>query len=426
MRFVLDTQIFLHYKLFTDCDWKSILGEDRLILLIPPTVLSELDKKKYDQRDYIRNRARDVISRFREIRRGEKVQCGISVEFFPKLGDDVDWTALGLNNSNKDHRIIAEILRIKTQFKDENICIVTADMNMELQAENFNIKVICPPDGWLLKIKDPRDKRISELEKTIPKVRLCFYDERDKSRKDALEISIRSNEIDLLNQDNIEIEHKVSQIKEYITQEIEGKRYDYLTAPDHIKIYENNMWSYPNKYKDYLYTLRMFHEWKSSAIKIKLCLENVGNIPADDVDIWIVFPRDIEVLKELPECPKEPHKPKPPKDIFDPTYGYGSYNISQPDLSDFNRNLKGISGPDIQVSQDNVSVHYWRRKLKQGLNWPLPLYIKFKSNNNVHAFHIEYSIKIGNMPMEQKGALMVALNDKIRSGEWDSNPRTPS
>lgn len=81
------------------------------------------------------------------------------------------------------------------------------------------------------------------------------------------------------------------------------------------------------------------------------------------------------------------------------------------DLSAFIRNQTGISGPDIQASSDNVSVHYWRKKLKQGLNWPLSLYVKFK--DKVHPFHIDYSIKIGNMPMEQRGKLGITLKDKI-------------
>lgn len=412
MWFVLDTQMYLHYNYFTDCDWKSILGEDNLTLLIPQTILSELDEKKYDQRDHIRKRAREVISKFREIKKGGKVPCGINVEFIRNLGDDIDWNAFGLNNSNKDHRIIAEILRIKNQFKEENVCIVTADMNMELQAENYDIKVIYPPDEWLLRIKDPRDEKLAKLEKNIPKIRLSFYDKITASRKDTLEISIRFNDNDLLSQDTIE--HQISKIKRYVEGKIASKRYGYFTPPDHIETYKIKMGRYLDLYQEYLNNLQIFHEWKALAVKIKLCLENVGNLPADDVDIWIIFPKYIEVLEDLPEYPTEPLEPKPPNDIFDPTYGYdyGSV-ISPPDLSDFIRNQKGVSGPDIQVSNDTVLIHYWRRKLKQGLNWPLPLYIKFRSKDNLHAFHIEYSIKIGNMPMEQKGKLIIELKIKI-------------
>ncbi len=301
MRFVLDTQMFLHYNSFTDCDWKSILGEDNLTLLIPQTILSELDEKKYDQRDHIRKRAREVISKFREIKKGGKVPCGINVEFIRNLGDDIDWNALGLNNSNKDHRIIAEILRIKNQFKEENVCIVTADMNMELQAENYDIKVIYPPDEWLLRIKDPRDEKLAKLEKTIPKIRLSFYDKIAASRKDTLEISIRFNDNDLLSQDTIE--HQISKIKQYVDGKIARKRYGYFTPPDHIDIYKTKMSRYLNLYQSYLHNLKIFHEWKTFAVKIKLCIENVGNLPADDVDIWIIFPKYIEVLEDLPEDP---------------------------------------------------------------------------------------------------------------------------
>ena len=411
MRFILDTQIFLHYNSFVDCDWKSIIGEDSLTLVVPQTVLSELDEKKYDQRDHIRKRAREVISKFRYIKNGGKVPCGINVEFMRNLNDDVDLTKLGLNNSNKDHQIIGEILRIKNQFNDDDICLVTADMNMELQAENYNIKVILPPDEWLLVIKDPRDEKLARLEKTFPKIRFCFYDERDKSLKDTLEKSIEFKSTDDLIQDDIEKE--ISKIKQYVEKKIENKKYGYFTPVDYIEIYKNKMRDYIKLYRNYLYNVELFKEWNSSAIKIILCLENIGSIPADDVDVWIIFPKCLEVRKNLPEYPKKPLEPEPPNDIFDPSYNYHSFGeVPSSDLSNFIRNQKEISGPDIQESMDNVSVHYWRRKLKQELNWPLPLYIKLGTKDSVHIVYIEYSIKIGNMPIGKRGRLKIAFSDK--------------
>ena len=205
----------------------------------------------------------------------------------------------GMWDSNNDHRIIAEILRIKNQLKDENVCIVTADMNLELQAENYNINVIYPPDEWLLKIKDPRDEKLAMLEKTIPKVRLCFYDEKNMSRRETLEISKKFNDIDLLSDDNIE--HHVSQINENIENEIANARFGYFTPQSQIEIYKNAMTAYPNQYRDYLYNVNRFNEWHAFAIIINLYLENVGNNPADDIDIWVIFPNDIEILEKTPE-----------------------------------------------------------------------------------------------------------------------------
>ena len=46
MKFVLDTNIYLHYKLFTERDWKTLLGSEYLTLVVLPTVIKELDEKK--------------------------------------------------------------------------------------------------------------------------------------------------------------------------------------------------------------------------------------------------------------------------------------------------------------------------------------------------------------------------------------------
>ena len=68
MKFVLDTNIYLHYKLFTERDWKTLLGSEDLTLIVPPTVIKELDEKKYTASNTpLKRKAQEVISKFKEI-----------------------------------------------------------------------------------------------------------------------------------------------------------------------------------------------------------------------------------------------------------------------------------------------------------------------------------------------------------------------
>jgi predicted nucleic acid-binding protein len=48
MKFVLDTNVHIYFNLFTDCDWKTLLENDDLTLLVTPTILGEIDKLKND------------------------------------------------------------------------------------------------------------------------------------------------------------------------------------------------------------------------------------------------------------------------------------------------------------------------------------------------------------------------------------------
>ncbi|NPV63707.1 MAG: hypothetical protein HPY61_13975 [Methanotrichaceae archaeon] len=403
MKFVLDTNVYIHYKNFLECDWNKFFGEDNLTLIVPQTIIGELDEKKYDARDHIRKKAQYVIAKFREIKKDQS-NWEIKTEFTPGIGEEIEWKSVGLNQTNNDDRIIAELLKMKSQ-ENEDICIVTGDFNFELKAENYNIKVFNPPDEWLVKIKDPRDEKLDKLKRTLPKVELYILDEKNESFQKNIQISLKLNDACLLNEEYFEKE--ISQIKEYVKAKTINQKFGYLTLRDHILLYRERMNDYVCDYKEYLQNLAKFQDWHHSAIKISLVLNNTGNLPADDIDIWIKFPKDLDILEELPEKPIKPREPEPPRE-YDSTYGIHLGLAPKIDLSSIIGN-KEICGPDIEQTQKCILIHYWKKKLKQGLDWRMPLYIKFKSVEKIHPIHIYYSIKIGNLPGELKGRLVVDI-----------------
>lgn len=60
----IDTNSFLHYRMFTDINWSKITNSTSVLLIVCPAVSSELDKKKHSDNDInIRNRAQRVISK---------------------------------------------------------------------------------------------------------------------------------------------------------------------------------------------------------------------------------------------------------------------------------------------------------------------------------------------------------------------------
>ncbi len=59
---ILDTSIFLQCTFFPDVDWLAVLSAKQVCLLVPITVLDELDKHKTDPAsNRRRERARRVI-----------------------------------------------------------------------------------------------------------------------------------------------------------------------------------------------------------------------------------------------------------------------------------------------------------------------------------------------------------------------------
>ncbi len=47
---VLDTNIFIHFRDFDQINWSELVGNNQdYIILIPPTVIDELDRHKYNK-----------------------------------------------------------------------------------------------------------------------------------------------------------------------------------------------------------------------------------------------------------------------------------------------------------------------------------------------------------------------------------------
>jgi len=406
MRFILDTNMYLHYDLFTECKWSDLFGVDDLILVVTPTIIKELDDKKYDQRDHIGKRAQEVISKFRNMLNDGKRPCGIAIEF-PSLNDKFDWDSVGLNSQNADDRIIAEVLQLNKVSKGNDICIVTADYGLELKAKNHNIKVMPPIEAWKRKLKDPRDKEIEKLKEiiknTVPKVKLCFYNEKYNTYKDTFEASMGDDETGLFDDDYI---NKIYEnIKEDIQRKLSDNDYDLFLSKECIKKYKDNLRKYPDECLKYLRDINDIKTKISLMIEIPFILDNSGNLPAEDLDIWITFPRDLEVsggIPEFPEQPKKPHRPKSYADCFS-----WDINAIQLDNSHLN-NQKDLIGPEIEFSTE-ISVHYHLKKLKHGLKYPLPLFVIFESKQRIHNFQIEYVINVGNHPKQINGKLFVML-----------------
>ena len=82
-----------------------------------------------------------------------------------------------MDKSRSDDQIIAEILIIKESSGDE-VCIITGDSLLKRKARAHHIKSVPPSESWRRDQKDPKDKKIRELEelikKSIPEVELCL------------------------------------------------------------------------------------------------------------------------------------------------------------------------------------------------------------------------------------------------------------
>jgi hypothetical protein len=58
---ILDCNVYMHCRMFTEIDWRQELGQDEVRIVLPVAVIRELDKIKYFERGSRQDRARKVV-----------------------------------------------------------------------------------------------------------------------------------------------------------------------------------------------------------------------------------------------------------------------------------------------------------------------------------------------------------------------------
>lgn len=127
------------------------VGQFTIALL--PTVLSELDKLKMDSRsESVRQKAEKLIRQIKEYRRRGRLTEGvtlvrdksrmIAIAVEPAFSESLSW----LDANNNDDRFIASCIEIMRQMPDNQVVLLTRDINLQNKAEFARIPFLEPPE----------------------------------------------------------------------------------------------------------------------------------------------------------------------------------------------------------------------------------------------------------------------------------------
>jgi hypothetical protein len=413
--------------MFTDINWSKITNSTSVLLIVCPAVSSELDKKKHSDNDInIRNRAQRVISKMSKMATSNliyKIEKNLDLLFISRE-PSIDWEKEGLSAKIPDDRIIASILEQKNYFN--NIILISSDLGLKLKARNKEIKCISLPDEYLLKIK--KDKRQKEIEKLRNKI--AFLENRlpilklkilaDNEPADFIKITINR----VTNPSKDELMKKVRVIKDELKYK-PAQKFGILTdlllyTKDEIERYEKDLDKYTEGMLKYYQEEYKFKEIQSRLIKLKFVIINVGNQPAEDIEIFTNFPDGFIMFSEdeLAKKPKEPEKPSPPRTQQEMIFNFQKSLIPSfpssyiPSIITSNINQNLSSGPKIRKT-NSYEVKYGLDKLKHGIQKYLkPVYILFESINLAKSFKISYSILADNLPEPSNGNLNIVILSK--------------
>lgn len=122
-------------------EYLKLCDKKEITFLLTPTVLSELDKlKMFHRDDNVRNKARNVIKRFKgynkqgDVLKGVLVNKTICVQMIatePDFSRTLPW----LDKENMDDRIIASALDVQIKRPSDKIVLVSADLNLQNKAK---------------------------------------------------------------------------------------------------------------------------------------------------------------------------------------------------------------------------------------------------------------------------------------------------
>lgn len=184
MKVFIDTNIILEGKPLEDLPWADIGNDETIAVLLVPTVLKEVDKKKRDGRLGKKARAfnrliapaataGDTITV-----RAEAPRVTLEIAEIARI----DWDQYDtLDRDDPDACIVAEIIAEKSVPGDDKL-IISQDINPLRMARGLGLKAHHISDAWLAPQEpSPQEKQLArlkqkvlDLESTEPDLEICI------------------------------------------------------------------------------------------------------------------------------------------------------------------------------------------------------------------------------------------------------------
>lgn len=164
---IVDCNCFLQVRDLKDVAWRDLFpGVRRVEIMVTPSVITELDKKKVDGKDRIRNRARaanrliDAASEadpMRSVLREDGMTVALNLPDIPPT----DWGRHGgLDPTRPDDQLVAQALDLVTDLPK---ALLSHDSGPRLAARRSGLTAKNVPETWLL--PDPVDDDRRQMQK---------------------------------------------------------------------------------------------------------------------------------------------------------------------------------------------------------------------------------------------------------------------
>lgn len=333
MILVPDTNILIHCLWVTDLPFEELSEKVRVI--VPHTVVREIDSLKHGPQSRRTDRARQVSDLFMRIldSEGERIAFGRKLRHSIELGPGTEEPMDGAVAVNADDHVVAEA-KFLGRGGQGGVVVLTDDALLVRKAKMSGVAYLRVPSEWLQPVeKSIKDRRIEELSKRVaslevkePRFDVALVAIQADGQRGATAVIESGEPLTRAEADHIAVE--ASRKFPPDLQWKSGAAVDPLVRlPSRydFEVYEASV--YPNWQRE-------VSEWalersrailrKLRAVNVVFTLENVGPVPADGLRLDIRAPSDVLILPlsaddqatlRLPRMPQRPAGPKPRRPI---------------------------------------------------------------------------------------------------------------
>jgi hypothetical protein len=177
--------------------------------------------------------------------------------------------------------------------------------------------------------------------------------------------------------------------------------------------YGEEIEKYLSRFETYLKEEIAYTDYLVRRIKLTFLLANDGNAPAEDIDVYVHFDGNFEVVLEeglqaKPAAPKLPVKPSRKNLGLGHLPDFNSLYRS-PTLPNFDFGTSNVSGFSVRkTNSEEVSGHVER--IKQGTQIEIvDVYVIFPSMAEAKSFTLDYTLNSATLPNNLQGHLHVKI-----------------
>ncbi len=417
----LDTNILLHYIDFNQIKWEEIIKNSDYTVVIPTTVISELDTKKREN-TRVGSTAKKVLSRIKAARKDKDSKLLVA----QSVPNDEFFKLNGLDYREKDDHILAIVKMFKDENIDSKVLICTDDTGLFLKCERFNIEVLELNEELYGLKSEPSttDRELSQLKRENFELKnqqaileICF-DSKELYYKSCIDKGIDLNPLTYWQNQMREIKRRFPKLT-YKEKKYEGSILDIMQKwndilPIQVDNYNKELDEYFKKMDDI--SMDLIGEWRQNIFSINLSflISSVGTLPAKNIDLLLLFPEGFVIkdktLIERVRLPDAPIKPNNSNIFTGPSTLDKRIIDSFKEKSISNSMIKEISHVKVEGKGIFTSVHLKLGDIKHYMNQTnSDVVVQFHNFEEMKSFKILYEITAENIPKKVEGELSVII-----------------